>query len=260
MANYKSIIAYDGTDFQGFQRQKAGVRTVQSVLEDGLRAVGWEESSLQAAGRTDAGVHAKGQVIAYDLSWKHSTGKLTQALNANMPADVSVVSSESVEADFHPRFSARSRRYRYTLIVAPVRDPLRSRYSWRIWPRPNVEAMQKAAGLLIGEHDFAAFGTAPIPGGHTLRTVKRADWKRTKDELCFEIEANAFLYRMVRRLVGALTEVGTGRMAIEEINTFLDDPSVRWEGPLAPAQGLCLEAVIYSGPNMDPDGHSMGLR
>ncbi len=245
MANYKSIIAYDGTDFQGFQRQKAGIRTVQSVLEEGLRSVGWDERSLQAAGRTDAGVHAKGQVIAYEMSWKHSAVKLTQALNANLPADVSVVSSESVEADFHPRFSAKRRRYCYTLIVASIRDPLRARYSWRIWPRPNVEAMQTAAGLLIGEHDFAAFGTAPIPGGHTQRTVTRADWKRNKDELCFAIEANAFLYRMVRRLVGALTEVGTERMAIEEINVFLDDPSVHWEGSLAPAQGLCLESVIY---------------
>jgi tRNA pseudouridine38-40 synthase len=259
MADYKSIIAYDGTDFQGFQRQKAGVRTVQSVLEDGLRAVGWEERSLQAAGRTDAGVHAKGQVIAYELPWKHSAVKLTQALNANLPADVSVVSSESVEADFHPRFSAKSRRYRYTLIVAPVRDPLRARYSWRIWPRPNIEAMQTAAGLLIGEHDFAAFGTAPIPGGQTLRTVTRADWKRTKDELCFEIEANAFLYHMVRRLVGALIEVGTGRKAIEEVSVFLDRPSVRWEGSLAPAQGLCLEAVDYSGSNKDLEDRSPGL-
>ncbi len=245
MANYKSIIAYDGTAFQGFQRQKPGVRTVQSVLEDGLRSVGWDENSLKAAGRTDTGVHAKGQVIAYELSWNHSTSTLTKALNANLPVDVSVVSSETVDADFHPRFSAKSRRYRYTLIVVPVRDPRRARYSWRIWPRPNIEAMQTAAGMLIGQYDFAAFGTAPIPGGHTLRTVTRADWKRNKDELCFEIEANAFLYRMVRRLVGALTEVGTGRMAIEEVSRFLDDPSVRWEGPIAPAQGLCLETVIY---------------
>ena len=246
MANYKSIIAYDGTAFQGFQRQKPGIRTVQLVLEDGLRSIGWDEGSLKAAGRTDAGVHAKGQVIAFELSWKHSTGKLTDALNANLPADVSVVSTEDIEADFHPRFSARSRKYRYTLIVAPVRDPLRARYSWRIWPEPDIEAMQAAAGLLIGEHDFAAFGSAPIPGGHTLRDVLRADWKREKDELRFEIEANAFLYRMVRRLVGALAGIGAGRIDVEEVACLLDNPSVRWEGAVAPPQGLCLEAVRYT--------------
>ncbi len=246
MANYKSIIAYDGTAFKGFQRQKPGIRTVQSVLEDGLRSVGWDEGSLKAAGRTDAGVHAKGQVIAFALSWKHSTGKLTDALNANLPADVSVVNTEAVEADFHPRFSARSREYRYTLIAAPVRDPLRARYSWRIWPEPDIEAMRTAAGLLIGEHDFAAFGSAPIPGGHTLRNVLRADWKREKDELRFKIEANAFLYRMARRLVGALAEIGAGRIDVEEVSDLLDNPSARWEGAVAPAQGLCLEAVRYT--------------
>ena len=245
MANYKSIIAYDGTAFQGFQRQKPDIRTVQSVLEDGLRSIGWDESSLKAAGRTDAGVHAKGQVIAYELSWKHSASKLTDALNANLPADVSAVSTEATEDDFHPRFSARSREYRYTLITAPLRDPLRMRYSWRIWPAPDIKAMRAAAELLIGEHDFVAFGRAPIPEGHTLREVIRADWKQNEDELCFEIEANAFLYRMVRRLVGALTEVGAGRMQSEKISGFLDNPSVRWEGPVAPAQGLCLESVRY---------------
>ncbi len=245
MANYKSIIAYDGTAFQGFQRQKPGIRTVQSVLEDGLRSVGWDEGSLKAAGRTDAGVHAKGQVISFALSWKHSTDKLTDALNANLPTDVSVVNTEAVEADFHPRFSARSREYCYTLIAAPVRDPLRARYSWRIWPEPDIKAMQAAAGLLIGEHDFVAFGSAPIPGGHTLRDVLRADWKREKDELRFEIEANAFLYRMVRRLVGTLAAIGAGRIDVEEVSNLLDNPSTRWEGAVAPAQGLCLEAVRY---------------
>jgi tRNA pseudouridine38-40 synthase len=252
MANYKSIIAYDGTAFQGFQRQKPGTRTVQSVLEDGLRSVGWDESSIKAAGRTDAGVHAKGQVIAFEMSWRHSAEKLTDALNANLPADVSVLSTEAVEADFHPRFSARSREYRYNLIVAPVRDPLRARYSWRIWPEPDIEAMQAAAGWLIGEHDFCAFGSAPIPDGHTLRNVLRADWKREKDELRFEIEANAFLYRMVRRLVGALTEIGAGQSAVEEVTNLLDNPSDRWEGSLAPAHGLCLEAVRYTKANTDP--------
>ena len=245
MANYKSIIAYDGTAFQGFQRQEPGIRTVQLVLEDGLRSVGWDEDSIKAAGRTDAGVHARGQVIAFELSWKHPTGKLTDALNANLPADVSVINTEAVEAEFHPRFSARSREYRYTLFTAPVRDPLRVRYSWRIWPEPDIEAMQAAAGMLIGEHDFAAFGSAPIPGGHTLREVIRADWKREKDELRFEIEANAFLYRMVRRIVGALVRVGKQDLTVEELDAALRAADNQWPNPTAPAHGLCLTKVTY---------------
>jgi tRNA pseudouridine38-40 synthase len=245
MANYKSIVAYDGTEFQGFQRQAAGLRTVQGVLELALREVGWQGSSLKAAGRTDAGVHARGQVIAYELTWRHDPEQLTQALNANLPSDVAVSETEVARDDFHPRFSAQSRRYSYRVLLQPIRDPLRERYAWRIWPEPELERLAAAAVCLIGSHDFVAFGRAPIPGGHTVRQVSQAEWRKEVEKLTFEIEANAFLYNMVRRLVAGMLEVGAGKVDLGDFIALLDNPDQRWEGRIAAPQGLCLEAVNY---------------
>jgi tRNA pseudouridine38-40 synthase len=245
METYKSVIAYDGTDFFGFQRQKPGLRTIQAEIEVALRNLGWEGSSLKAAGRTDAGVHARGQVISFDLNWDHDVRQLTKALNAHLPPEISVVHSEAVESGFHPRFSALRRRYRYTILSVPVRDPLRERYVWRNWPAPNAAGMNEAAQALLGEHDFAPFGRAPIPGGHTIRHVYEAQWHADGDESIFTIEADAFLYRMVRRITALLKEVGVGREEASAVVEFLNNPSLRWEGAIAPANGLCLDAVIY---------------
>jgi tRNA pseudouridine38-40 synthase len=245
MAYYRSIIAYDGTDFQGFQRLGGDRRTVQGVFEDALRGIGWEGRSLRAAGRTDAGVHARGQVVDYDLAWKHDPGLLTLALNSHLPKDVAVRATDLANPGFHPRFSARRRRYRYALVSAPERDPLRERYAWRIWPAPDPGDMAKAAGLLLGERDFGALGPSPIPGGHTVREVFSATWHAEPEALVFEIEANAFLYRMVRRLVALMLEVGSARMTIGEFEAVLAHPEQPWAGKIAPARGLCLEAVVY---------------
>ena len=245
MELYKSIIAYDGTEFRGFQRQAQGIRTVQAVVEDALRNVGWQERSIKAAGRTDAGVHARGQVIAFELAWRHEATRLTQALNANLPSDVAVRLTTVAPPGFHPRFSARRRCYRYTLITSPIREPLGERYAWRIWPEPKLEAMEAIAATLVGRRDFAAFGRAPIPDGHTVRQVFRAQWRQELKILIFEIEADAFLFRMVRRLVAAMIGVGVGRLSAHDFQALLDDPELRWEGPVAAAQGLCLESVSY---------------
>ena len=244
MADYQSILAYDGTEFAGFQRQR-GRRTVQGEVEQALRSLGWNERSLRAAGRTDTGVHAAGQVIAFGLAWSRSPEALTAALNARLPSDVAVLETKPAPADFHPRYAARRRRYRYQLVASPVRQPLRERYAWRVWPSPELATMRLAARALIGEHDFGGFGTAPRNEGHTVRTVHRADWEQVGDEFSFVIEANAFLYRMVRRLVGAQVAVGQGR---ETPATFADrvaEPARGWQGKLAPAQGLCLDAVAF---------------
>ena len=245
METYKSIIAYDGTEFKGFQRQAEGLRTVQAEIERGLRQIGWKEESIQAAGRTDAGVHAKGQVVSYAINWRSQTSDLTRALNANLPKDIAVRSTEVVESDFHPRFSARSRFYRYAIILEENRDPLRERYAWRVWPVPSFDVMTEIAGWIIGKQDFGAFGNAPIEGGHTIREVYRAEWMRVADETIFKIEANAFLYRMVRRLVAAMIDVGHQPDRKEAFKELILDPSRRWEGAIAPACGLCLEMVTY---------------
>ncbi len=245
MALYKSIIAYDGTEFQGFQRQADGTRTVQGALEEALRSVGWQGNSLAAAGRTDTGVHARGQVIAFDMAWRHSAEALSRALNAGLPPDVSVFSTKEAQPGFHPRRSARRRRYVYTMLFAPVRDPLRERYAWRVWPALEIERMRQAAESLLGRHDFGAFGRSPTPGGHTTRQVFRAEWGQSGELASFSIEGDAFLYRMVRRLAAMMHSVGSGRMYPEEVSNLIDHPGMRWEGDLAPACGLCLEAVTY---------------
>lgn len=244
MADYQSILAYDGTEFAGFQRQR-GRRTVQGEVEEALRSLGWNERSVRAAGRTDTGVHATGQVLAYGLTWSRSPERLTAALNARLPRDAAVVDTRPVPPGFHPRYAARWRRYCYRLTVSPVRRPLQERYAWRVWPAPDVATMQRGARALMGEHDFGAFGTAPREEGHTRRTVRHAEWEPGSDGLAFVIEANAFLYRMVRRLVAALVAAGQGTVSAEAIEAHLADPASRWQGKLAPAQGLCLEAVAF---------------
>jgi len=250
METYKSILAYDGTAFHGFQRQAGAVRTVQGAVEDALRTIGWEGESIRAAGRTDAGVHARGQVISFRIPWKHGTDALMAALNASLPPDAALRSCKRVPADFEPRYDAVSRSYRYSLLVDPVRRPLEERFAWRRYPAPNVAAMQMLAEAFLGEHDFGAFGRSPVPGGHTRRCVLRAQWTQVNDRIDFDIEANAFLYHMVRRTVAALVACGEERAEPEEVLNALQMPDQAWQGGIAPAHGLCLERVNY--PSVSP--------
>jgi tRNA pseudouridine38-40 synthase len=245
MAHYKSIIAYDGSEFSGYQRQVSELRTVQGAIEQSLRKIGWRGETIMASGRTDAGVHAKGQVISYDLEWTKGSDVLTRALNSQLPADIAVWETQPAETDFHPRFSAVRRHYRYSLLALWHRDPLRERYAWRLRPGFDLEAMASVASLMVGRHDFAAFGTAPNPQGHTVRQVHRAQWQSAEERYWFDIEADAFLYHMVRRLVAAMVAVGSGQSTEESIACLLEDAQGRWQGAIAPACGLCLEAVIY---------------
>jgi tRNA pseudouridine38-40 synthase len=245
MEHYKSIIAYDGSDFAGYQRQTSDLRTVQGAIEQALRNIGWRGESIMAAGRTDAGVHAKGQVISYDMAWNQGSDVLTRALNSQLPNDVAAWRTEPAPPDFHPRFSATRRHYCYSLLALKYRDPLRERYAWRVQPGFDLEAMEAAAKLIVGRHDFAAFGTAPNPDGHTVRQVYRVQWHNAKERYWFDIEADAFLYHMVRRLVSAMIAVGSGRETVESFASLIEDPEARWQGAIAPARGLCLKAVIY---------------
>jgi tRNA pseudouridine38-40 synthase len=250
MARYQVILAYDGTQFAGSQRQ-ADSRTVQSELEKALRKLGWSGRSVLLAGRTDTGVHAAGQVAAFDLDWQQADSGLLRALNANLPLDMAARDLRIAPPDFHPRFDAISRCYRYRLFCQPVRDPLRERSAWRVWPQVDGEALRAAASLFIGQHDFAAYGTPPRAGGSTLRTVMDASWQARDDEWHFEVQANAFLYHMVRRLVFVQVAVGQGKFSVEAVARSLagqaDDPE-RSELPagLAPARGLTLVEVTYS--------------
>lgn len=273
MMRVRAVVAYDGTDYSGLQRQANGP-TVQAALEAALSRVSQEAITILAAGRTDAGVHAAGQVIAFDTAWQHGLDDLHRALNAVLPADVAVQKVEQATSDFHPRYDARSRRYRYTVYNAPVRCPLTRRYSLHVTASLDVVAMQQAAQSLVGEHDFATFGQPPQgkrqperagagqvdlkepvlgelqPSAarsrrRTVRCVLVAEWGGEPPWLTFDIEANAFLYRMVRSIVGTLLQVGRGVMDVEEFVAVLASCDRSRAGPTAPPHGLCLMEVKY---------------
>ena len=245
MARYKVILAYDGTAFYGSQRQ-AEARTIQSEFETALRKLGWDDPSISLAGRTDSGVHACGQVVAFDLSWNHAAESLQRALNALLPDDIAARSICVSRDDFHPRFDALGRKYCYKIFCDPARDPLRERYAWRVWPAPDYALLQDAANALIGTHNFAAFGRATNPEGSTIREVRQAIWQKQDERLTFEVTANAFLYHMVRRMVFVQVSCGHGKLEVGKISQVLGNPENQdvFQG-LAPAQGLHLVEVSY---------------
>jgi len=251
MARYKLTLAYDGSGFVGSQRQAAKSRTVQGELEKALRKVGWAEHSVLIAGRTDTGVHATGQVASVDLDWSHTESKLLRGLNSILPADVAVRSVEIVDPKFHPRFDAISRCYQYRLFCQPLRDPIRERFAWRVFPAIQGNALADVAKQFVGSHDFSAFGSPTIPQGATVRNVMKAKWMQiAEDEWHFEVQANAFLYRMVRRLVFIQVAVAQGKIPVEAIARSLakQTPAKSRSGlpsGLAPAYGLTLVEVQY---------------
>jgi len=250
MARYQLTLAYDGTEYFGSQRQ-AKSRTIQGELEKALSKLGWTGRSVIMAGRTDTGVHAMGQVAAFDLDWSHAEEDLVHALNAALPLDIAVQKARMVHPKFHPRFDATSRCYHYRLFCHPLRDPIRERFAWRLWPEVNGPALAKNVMLFLGTHDFSAFGSPTTPKGETVRTVMQAGWAQAKkDEWRFDVQANAFLYRMVRRLVFVQVVVAQGKISADEIADALANPATaatRSQIPagLAPAHGLTLVQVTY---------------
>lgn len=243
MARYQLKLAYDGTEFFGFQRQ-GSTRTVQKVVEESLRQLGWCERTILFAGRTDTGVHAFGQVVVFELDWNHSSGEMLKALNAKLPADVAVVDVQLADAEFHPRYDAFSRTYHYEIYHSPVRLPSRDRFAWRVWPPLDQEKLASAAAILLGEHDFSAFGRAMKPGGNTIREVKKSCWTQTADGWLYEIEANAFLYHMVRRSVYLQVQVARDKLSLEQFAAGTLNAETMKPG-LAPAHGLTLFRADY---------------
>jgi len=236
-------VEYDGTDFFGFQVQ-ARERTVQGEIERALKAIAGVETRVIGAGRTDRGVHAKGQVVSFEVEWRHDLTDLQRALNATLAADVAILTLGLAPEGFHPRFSAVSRRYRYTLLNQPLRSPLTRHRAWQVAPRLDVGCMAEASRCLVGTHDFATFGRPP-QGDNTVRAVLRAEFDEREPFITFDIEANAFLYRMVRNIVGTLVLVGRGHVAPGEFEGFLQARDRSLIKQVAPAQGLCLMQVSY---------------
>lgn len=256
--NLAALIEYDGTRFAGFQRQpdERGP-TVQGALEAATARVAGEATPVEAAGRTDSGVHASGQVVNFHVPPRHDTATWQRALNALLPQDVAVLAVREVADDFRARWSALSRGYRYRILCRAVRAPLRERFVWRV-PRPlDVAAMAAAAELLLGEHDFGTFGSSPRDTRASRATGRRHSTVRTMlaarvvrsaeaaDEIVCELTANAFLSGMVRRLVSTLAQVGEGRLGVGDFAARLAAAEPALAAPPAPACGLCLVRVEY---------------
>lgn len=243
------VVAYDGTDWCGFQRQKNG-QSVQGEIERALAQVLKEPTPIVAAGRTDAGVHATGQVCRFATHNRIPAERVALALNGNLDPSVRVSESWEVTREFHPRFSATSRMYRYWIENAAIANPLVRRYAGLVREPLNTEAMQEAAYSFIGQHDFAAWQSAGSPLGGTVREITNLKVRRQtailgSDLIEVEIEANAFLYQMVRNIVGALIEVGRGNLAADRVGSLTEGRDRTKCPPPAPPQGLCLVKVKY---------------
>ena len=244
MALYQIKISYDGTDFHGYQRQM-NKRTIQGELENALRKLGWAGGAITASGRTDTGVHADEQVAAFELDWIHSNGELGRALNYYLPSDISVISINLAKNGFHPRYEAKSRKYRYQVYVNSTKEPLLERYHWRVWPELDLELMNNAAGIIQGVHDFSAFGKPYEKNGRTHRIIEQAEWKQiSENRIYFQIRANSFLYHMVRRITFILIYAGQQKVKLDSIKDSLEGIGNLPPG-IAPAKGLFLEEITY---------------
>ena len=238
-------VQYDGSGFQGWQTQRPGARTVQTVLEQALARVADQPVRLVCAGRTDAGVHGVSQVAHFDASAVRSARSWVLGGNAHLPMDLSLSWAREVPDDFHARFSALARRYRYLILNQPHRSALwRGRATW-CYRSLDAERMNQAGQALVGEHDFSAFRAAACQARHPIREIHELTVRRRGDGLVLEVEANAFLHHMVRNIAGVLMAIGTGDRPVKWAREVLEQRDRTRAGVTAPAEGLYLLAVRY---------------
>ena len=261
MSTFKITVAYDGTDFVGWQRQASGV-SIQSLLEGALRDLDQRDVSVAGAGRTDAGVHALGQVASFSLERSIEPTVLTRALNARLPSAVRVVDAEHAADTFHARFDATCKVYRYRIWNAEVLSPFERAYAWHVRGPLDAGAMQEAAALIAGRRDFAAFQAAGSSTTSTERelfsslVLRQAQYERggstlalslSKGEslIVYDVAGSGFLRHMIRNIVGSLVEIGRGRRPVEWMTHVLEGRARALAGPTAPPHGLVLVAVAY---------------
>jgi tRNA pseudouridine38-40 synthase len=247
MRTLKLTLEYDGTDFVGWQRQADGI-SIQGLLEDALAAFERNPVTVHGAGRTDAGVHALGQVASVSLAAQHPAGTLQRALNAVLPPAVRVVEISEAAADFHARFAAVAKTYEYRIVNATYISPFLYRYAWHVPMKLDIEAMRDAGALLMGTHDFAAFQGAGSDVKTTTRTIQHIAWSDAEGPgrpLVIRFEGDGFLRHMVRNIVGTLVDIGAGRWEAAQISGILESRDRTRAGQTAPAAGLFLVAVRY---------------
>ena len=246
---YRLLIAYDGSDYAGWQRQDNAL-AIQQLVEEAVAAVAGRSVTVHGAGRTDAGVHASGQVAHLDLpAGNVPSGETRRALvhgvNHHLPAAIRVLAADADDDSFHARKSASLKVYIYRLCTAPVIDPFRAPF---VVPAPrglDLESMKTAVALITGRHDFSAFAKAGGSHRSPLRTIREAGWDEQGDEIRFRVAGDGFLRGMVRALVGTMLEVGRGRRTLADLAALLEGGARSAAGPNAPARGLCLDSVEY---------------
>ena len=252
--NIKLVIAYDGAAYHGWQRQADGIDTVQQRIEAAAADVLRHEVTVFGAGRTDAGVHAAGQVAnLYTTNLAIPLRGLRRAMNSRLPRDVAVVSAADVPAEFHASRSAIGKTYRYRIHVAPLRPVELARQVYHYWRALDTPAMRDAAVRLLGRHDFIGFATSAEQRESTVRTIRRCDVTEDGPTVAVTVRGDGFLYNMGRNIVGTLIEVGRGRWGPERVDTILATRDRRQAGPTAPPDGLTLLCVHYR-----PEDLSMG--
>ncbi len=244
MKNYKFIVEYDGSRYYGWQRQP-GKNTIQGKLENVLGLMCGRETEVTGAGRTDAGVHARGMAANAFLDTELSCEEIRDYMNRHLPEDIAVREVREASPRFHARYNAIGKTYRYTCQDGEVKSVFDRKYCARLEERADTARMHRAAELLQGEHDFRNFCVNPRMKKSTLRRVDRIDIERRGEYLVFTFHGNGFLQNMVRIMVGTLLEVGCGRMSPEQVGEILRNPERQKAGPTAPAQGLCLISVDY---------------
>lgn len=243
--NFKLTITYDGGAYQGWQVQPRGA-TIQGAIEDALQVMTRQKVRLVASGRTDAGVHALGQVAHFNCPTNLEAQALQNGLNSLLPPDIVIMACEAVPDSFHARYDAKRKHYRYRILNCRLPIAIGRQYVWQVHPRLDVGAMNAAAAHLIGRYDFSAFESTGSPRAHSIRQVTRAEFlPQPNDIFHFEIEAGGFLKQMVRNIVGTLVQVGLGRMHVDDVPRILAAQDRRQAGPAAPASGLFLVRVFY---------------
>ena len=240
----KLTITYDGSEFCGWQIQPNGI-TVQQTIEEAIEKVTGEKVRVTGSGRTDAGVHATGQVAHFDTNSSVPPHKFFKALNIVLPPAVKVVASEKADDDFHACASAKRKTYEYSLYVSESELPLKERYAVRLDRTPDVDKMNECAKLFIGEHDFKGFSASGCSAKTTVRTIYDLTVIKTGNDVIISVTGNGFLYNMVRILSGTLVKVGYGEMTADDVNEMLKTGERSLGGKTLPPKGLCLKQVEY---------------